>query len=213
MTDAYVDVHARRKDFAATIVEENATCSVSKLWFARNMNGQRWLMAGLNVIGGIAVLGSYVHGISTQADPNLAWGGVPEGLKPLYTISMFAAAIGYLVFTYYVFFRVDAERARIAGVAAYPLFNALYVAVLLPSALWMPLTFAMIEAPSAALWLAVRVDLAVVGLAALGFIFAFMRLQPVPTKGWRIALVVSAIAFANQTTFLDAIVWPAFFPV
>jgi len=169
-------------------------------------------MAWINVIGGIAVLGSYAHGLSTHPDPNSAWGGVPEEIKPLYTVSMFAAAAGYLLFTYVVLFRVDPARARLGSRAAYPLLNLLYIAVLLPSALWMPLTFAMIDAPGVGTWLAVRGVLAVVGAAALGFIYALARLEPTPGRGWRIVAVMGAIAFANQTALLDALVWPAFFP-
>ncbi len=170
-------------------------------------------MAWINVLGGVAVLGSYAHGIATQVDPGRVWGGVPIELQPVYTVSMFAAAFGYLLFTYFVFFRVDPATARIGSTPAYPLLNLLYVAALVPSALWMPLTFAMLDAPSGGLWFAIRLVLAIVGLAALGIIYVLARLEPDPGRGWRIAAVLGAVAFANQTALLDAIVWPAYFPV
>jgi hypothetical protein len=176
------------------------------------MHSQRKAMAWINVIGGVAVLGSYAHGIATHPDPGVVWGGVPLSLQPVYTVSMLAAAVGYLVFTWVVFFRIDPATARLGTWPAYPVLNGLYVAALLPSALWMPLTFSMLAAPSAETWFAVRLVLTVVGLAALGLIWALARIAPAPGPAWRIAAIAGAIAFANQTALLDALVWPAYFP-
>ena len=47
------------------------------------------------VIGGILVLGSYVHGIVTNPETRGdVWGGVPQAIQPLYTVSMLLAAAG-----------------------------------------------------------------------------------------------------------------------
>lgn len=170
-------------------------------------------MAVLNVVGGVAVLGSYALCIATHPNPSAAWGGVPEGIQPIYTVSMFLAAFGYLLFTYVLFFRVDPQRARLFDRPAYPILNGLYAGVLIPSALWMPLTMSMIDAPSVWLWVVIRVVLAIVGLSALGFLVALARIEPGPGRGWRIAAIVGVIAFANQTALLDALVWPAYYPV
>lgn len=176
------------------------------------MHSRRKAMAWINVVGGIAVLGSYAHGIATHPDPGAVWGGVPLSLQPVYTVSMLAAAAGYLVFTWVVFFRVDPATARLGSRPAYPLLNGLYVAALLPSALWMPLTFSMLEAPGTATWVAVRLVLFIVGLAALGLIWALVRVAPAPRPLWRGLAILGALAFANQTALLDALVWPAYFP-
>ena len=63
-------------------------------------------MAWINVLGCVAVLGSYAHGIAPRVDPGRVWGGVPVELQPVYTASMFAAAFGHLLFSYYVFLLV-----------------------------------------------------------------------------------------------------------
>jgi hypothetical protein len=168
----------------------------------------------LNAIGGAAVLGSYVHGIAsnpmTRGD---VWGGIPGPLEPVYTISMLCAAAGYFPFTYYILARVDPLRVRIFDRFGYGLFHVLYACVLFFSALWMPLTFAMLESPSVPLWYAIRITLAIVGLASLGILAALLTLRPRESGSAHKAAVIGSIAFCIQTTLLDALVWPAFFPV
>ena len=170
-------------------------------------------MAVLNVVGGIAVIGSYAHGFATHPDAGGAlWGGVPPALRPIYTLSMLLAAAGYFLFTSFLLFRVDPDRARVGGRFGYGWFNLLYALMLFPSALWMPLTFAMLAAPSPALWAAIRLVLALVGLGSLGLLAALVGITPrQPRVAHRLA-VVGAIFFSVQTALLDALVWPAFFP-
>jgi len=106
------------------------------------MHLKKWLLLFINIFGGIAVLGSYVQGI--LAHPRAAetlWGGVPLSIRPFYTAGMFLAAAGYFAFTYFILFRLDPRQARIFQRFGFGEFNALYAAILLPSALWMPLTF------------------------------------------------------------------------
>jgi hypothetical protein len=168
----------------------------------------------LNIIGGIAVLGSYVHGLAshplTRAD---VWGAVPESLRPIYTVSMLCAAAGYFPLTYYVLFRIDPDRIRIAERFGYGAFHILYGCVLVFSALWMPLTFAMLEQPSFALWYAIRLALAIVGLASLGLLAALLTARPREPGIAYSSAVAGCIAFCIQTALLDALVWPAFFPL
>lgn len=178
---------------------------------SRAAGGRRAIFLALNAFGGLAILGSYAHGLLTQPDPGRVWGGVPDGLRPLYTASMLAAAAGYFPMTLYVLLGLDPLRTRI-GRFDWSAFNALYALILLPSALWMPLTFALLEAPSGALWLAVRGVLALVGIGALGVLGAIALARPRgPRLAW-LAALAGAAAFVLQTTVLDALVWPAYFP-
>jgi hypothetical protein len=167
----------------------------------------------LNVAGGLAVLGSYAHGIAsnplTRGD---VWGGLPEGLRPLYTVSMLLAAAGYFAFSFFVFRRLDPHATRVAGGFGFGGFHILYALILIPSALWMPLTFAMLEAPSGLLWLAIRVTLALVGVGSLGMLVAVASARPAHAPVARAVAVAGAIAFSVQTALLDALVWPAYFP-
>ena len=166
------------------------------------------------LVGGIAVLASYVLGPLTQPGAaSLLWGGVPQGIRPLYTVGMFLGAGGYFAFTYFILFRVTPDMAHKASRFGFGLFNALYAAILLPSALWMPLTLLAAEQSSPALLWLVRLDLWTVAAASLGLLWALLAIEPrQPRWAHRLALVGS-ILFCLQTVILDAIVWVSFFKI
>ena len=173
----------------------------------------RGRFALLNVVGGIAVLGSYVVGLMTHPESSGAvWGGVPEGLQPLYTVCMLLAAAGYFFFTPYVFFKLDVDEVRVFSRFGFGAFEVLYAGILIPSALWMPLTFRMIAAPDPALWVAIRVVLFVVGISSVALIAALQSATPPGRPLARRLAIVGAIPFAFQTAVLDALIWPAYFP-
>jgi len=168
------------------------------------MHPAKRTMLWINVLGGIAVLGSYAWGLATHADPGVVWGGVPEALKPLYTVSMLSAAVGYFLFGGYLLFAVDGDRL--------PIVNRCFVLILVPSALWMPLTFQMLATPSPGLWIAIRVVLALVGLGSIGLLGALVTMGPGSSRVGHVLAIVGALAFCVQTALLDALVWPAYFP-
>jgi hypothetical protein len=75
----------------------------------------------------------------------------------------------------------------------------------------MPLTFVMIESPSAGTWLAIRLVLYLVGLSSLGLLAALLTLKP-RGKSWAHWLAVAGIiGFCFQTAILDALVWTSLF--
>jgi hypothetical protein len=170
-------------------------------------------MAWINVLGGVAVLGSYAQGLLNHPDiGNRLWGEVPEAIRPFYVGCMFLAAAGYMIFTYYLFFRVDPKTARIGGRFGFGVYNILYLVILFPSTLWMPLTFRMLENPSSALWLVIRLVLWSVGLGSIGLVGALLSLRPrQPQRTYWLA-TIGSIAFTIQTGLLDAIIWVVYFP-
>lgn len=177
------------------------------------MHREQKTLAWLNVIGGLAVLGSYAYGLGAHPETRHAlWGAVPQSIQPLYTISMLLAAIGYFPFTFLLLFRVEPAQARIAGRLGYGWFTVFYMLILLPSALWMPLTFLILDRWSALLWLAIRAVLALVALGSVGLLVSLLALTPRPPKALYVLAILGAVAFCIQTAVLDAIVWPAFFP-
>jgi hypothetical protein len=177
------------------------------------MNPDRRKMLAINLVGGVAVLGSYAYGLATHPEiRGQVWGGVPDSLRPFYSVSMLLAAAGYFAFSYFVFFRLDPKRTRVGSSAGLSVFNLLYVLILLPSALWMPLTFAMIEAPGAALWWAIRLVLCVAGAASLGMLAAILKAQSPGANSVRWLAVLGSALFCVQTALLDAVVWPVYFP-
>lgn len=178
------------------------------------MSAQQWTLIAINVAGGILVLGSYAQGLMAHPDNrNALWGGVPSSVQPLYTVSMLLAALGYFAFTYFVLFRVDAVDVRVAGRFGFWAFHVIYLLILLPSALWMPLTYAAIAGHSAGLRWVIRIVLAMVGLGSLALLAALLTLRTDSSSYAYWLAVAGSAAFCLQTAVLDALVWPAFFRV
>lgn len=168
-----------------------------------------WL--AINVVGGIAVLGSYVHGLLTHPDTrNDLWGSMPVELQAVYGVTMWLAAAGYFFFSYLFVVRTDADEVRF-GRGGFERINALYALIMVTSALWMPLTFAYFENPSAALWMAVRVDLLGVAAGSLGLLVALFTMEPRAEGTTGVLALLGLVLFCLQTAFLDPLVWPQFF--
>jgi hypothetical protein len=179
-----------------------------------HMNAKKWLLLFINLLGGGAVLGSYVWGFFTHPNAGQAlWGGVPDRIQPFYTAGMFLAATGYFAFTYFILFRLNPSKTQVFGRFGFGVFNILYAAILIPSALWMPLTFWALEKSSLCLLWTVRMVLAAVGLASLSLLLALLKVEPrLPRWAHRLAVAGSA-SFCLQTIILDAIIWVAFFRI
>jgi hypothetical protein len=172
---------------------------------------KQWL--AINVLGGIAVLGSYAHGLLTHPQTrDLLWGDMPGPLQDVYGVTMWLATAGYLVFMHFVLFRVDPAEAQVGKQFGFGVINACCAAVVVASALWMPLTFVYLASPSTALWMLIRSDLIVVGIGAVGLIVSLFNLSPRPTGWVGVVTTVALLLFALQTAFLDPFVWPSFFP-
>ncbi|HEX8992765.1 MAG TPA: hypothetical protein VF784_13885 [Anaerolineales bacterium] len=178
------------------------------------MNPKKRLLLTINLLGGAAVLGSYAGGIRTHPNAvNVLWGGVPASIQPFYTAGMFLAAAGYFAILYFILFRLDPDKTSVWHRSGFDTFNVLFAAILIPSSLWMPLTFAAVEATSGVLLWVVRLVLAAVGLASLGLLTALLNTQPRrPLWAYWLALIGCA-AFCLQTAVLDMIVWSAYFTV
>ena len=178
------------------------------------MHPKKWLLLIINLLGGAAVLGSYAYGVRTHPNAmDTLWGGVPASMRTFYTPSMVLAAAGYFAFIYFVLFRLDPNATRLGNRLGFGTFNALFAAILIPSALWMPLTFAAVEVSSVALLWVVRLVLAAVGLASLSLLVALLNVEPrhPPWAYW--LAVLGCVAFCLQTAVLDMIVWSAYFTV
>lgn len=168
-----------------------------------------WL--AVNVVGGAAVLGSYVHGLLTHPDTrNDLWGTMPAELQAVYGVTMWLAAAGYFLFSYYFFIQTDAEEVRF-GRFGFGLINGLYALIMVSSASWMPLTFAYFDHPSPGMWLAVRIDLFAVAVGSVGLIIALFTMKPRARGLAGVLAMIGLLPFALQTAFLDPWLWPQFF--
>ena len=141
---------------------------------------QRGAALTINVVGGVAVLGSYAHGLITHpGQSDLLWGALPANLQTLYTGMMIPAALGYLTFTAYLLF-AKAEDLTLFGNPAMPLINANYAVFLVTAALWMPLCWIALDGSAQWLFFPIRSVLALTGLAALGFIVILWKVEGPP---------------------------------
>ena len=170
-------------------------------------------LAVLNVFGGIAVLGSYVSAFAGSSDfQDGLWGGVPASLRALYTANMLLAATGYFPFTWLFVRKTTATEFRAITGFPYVLLLALYALVLIPSALWLPMTAKMLLAPDPQLWFWIRVVLALVGIGSTGILLVAFRFALTRGGAENWAAAIGAIPFFTQTAVLDALIWPAYFP-
>lgn len=161
----------------------------------------------INVLGGLAVLGSYAWGFLTYPNAGeVLWGGVPASLQPLYTISMFLGAGGYFAFSLYIL-SLDPSETKTLKRTGYKIFNALYAGILIPSALWLPLTVLAVGMASQALVWLVRLDLALVAIASLGLLAAISKVQPQRSTWNHRLAILGCVFFCFQTVILDAIIW------
>jgi hypothetical protein len=177
------------------------------------LNGQKLGLLAIVLAGGVAVLASYVWAfVASPASLAALWGGVPAAWLPAYTANMLLAALGFFAFPYLILFRLDPGQVRIAGRLGYRVFHLLYLVILVPSALWTPLTLWMLQGPSPGLWLAIRVVLALVGIAAVGLLAALLTLRPRPPRRLYGLALAGCLFFCLQTAVLDAFVWTSYFP-
>jgi len=178
------------------------------------MAPQQIILLIINTIGGGAVLGSYVYILkSTPNSADALWGGVPSWLRPVYTASMVLSALGYFAFLYFILFRLVPEDVVITNRFGFSLFHIVFLGILVPSALWMPLTSAWVANPSTILWIAVRTVLFLVGLFSCVLVWALLSLQS-RDPGFPFWLAVAGSAyFAFHTAVLDMLLWPLLFRI
>jgi hypothetical protein len=178
------------------------------------MHVRKWVFLIINIIGGIAVLGSYILGFTGKANAGvILWGGVPQEIRPFYTAGMLLATAGYFAFSYFIFFRLDADHTCIADRFGFSAFNILYSAILFPSALWLPFTFLAAES-SSPLWLwLVRLVLWIVGAGSLVLLIALWKVRPRQPRWAHSLAILGSLAFCLQTALLDAIVWVIYFQI
>ncbi len=178
------------------------------------MHRQKQIILVIIFAGGSAVLSSYALGFIQYADASQAlWGGIPQNVRPLYTLGMLLGALGYFAYTYFILFRLRPENTRISNRNGYELFNILYFAILFPSALWLPFTIQAVE-QSSQLWeWIVKTVLMVVAGASLGLLAALLKVEPRQPPWSHKVAVLGCFLFCFQTVVLDALVWGALFHV
>ena len=176
------------------------------------MNVPRLVLLIINIIGGAAVIGSYILGLKTHTGgADVLWGGVPLRIRSAYGVSMILSAVGYFAFIYFILFRLDPASTLIAGKLGYGFLSILFVLILGASALWMPLTYVYIGHSTTLIWIGIRVVLLIVGLSSCTLVWTLFNLNNgASSLAYWLAIAGSAY-FAFHTTVLDALTWPVLF--
>jgi hypothetical protein len=160
----------------------------------------------INLIGGAAVIGSYVWGLAGKTGgANALWGNAPANIRSVYTASMILSALGYLAVMYFLFFALDLSTINTA------VFYGAFLGILLASAFWMPLTNMYVSHSSVILWVAIRVVLLIVGVASIVLAALLISLHAKEGGAAYWLAVVGACYFAFHTAVLDAALWPVLF--
>ena len=141
----------------------------------------------------------------------MLWGGVPESIRPIYTVSMVLSAIGYFAFLNLLLLRVDPKEVTVGRRFGYSIFYPIFCLILIPSAFWMPLTNLYADEPSSGTWAGIRIVLFLVGLASIALAWALFALRPRNQGKAYWAAVAGSCYFAFHTFVLDAILWAALF--
>ena len=163
----------------------------------------------VNLIGGTAVLASYVWGVWQFDEPATAlWGDAPAIVRSSALVTMLLAALGYLWMVWgHLLWQSEFSSIRLRGYDAAWLIVAIDATILLLSTLWMPLTVAAIQRQSQMLRYAVFGVLWAVAVATMILVWAVARSESsAPLWSHRLA-IAGSLAFALQTVILDAIVW------
>jgi hypothetical protein len=151
-----------------------------------------------NVIGCAAVLATYIAGAAIYPDYMRAiWSNVPEPLNVLHTVNIVLAAFGY-VLTAWILNSARAESLNRTLLAAITL-------TLSGSILWVPLNLAHLEAPTNVLLFALRLDLFVVGLGALGMLVSIVKTRPATIYGGNIVAFLATMPVIIQVVLFDSI--------
>jgi hypothetical protein len=179
----------------------------------RMLARQKLVYLAINVVGGLAVLGSYAYGFIQ--DPDLVqqlWGDVPQALLGLYNINMLLASTGYLLMLSYILTCLPADCRSDSGGLVFERLNYLTGLILFCSALWMPLSFALLDTPNLDLWWCIRAVLFGTGASAL--VCAYQVHKYAEKRGLFLKIALCAyFFFCVQTALLDALIWPYYFPI
>ncbi|MFK7896573.1 MAG: hypothetical protein AB8G23_12095 [Myxococcota bacterium] len=173
---------------------------------------QRRALLLLIAMGGSTVLASYVLAFVLEPDVRTGlWGGIPEGgMRDFYTVNMLLAAVSFFPMTWALGFATPTDALKEKTGIGFVGMLAAYAAILMASALWLPLTALYLGEQSAILWWLIRLILFIVGLGASVLFYMLLQRAKDGSVGIRLAAGLFFF-FWLQTAILDALVWPYFF--
>ena len=173
---------------------------------------QKILLIFINIIFGSLVLLSYYKGVNREPELSLKlWGGVPKVLQPYIVASMFISAIGYFFFTANFLLNVNPAEAIFLGKFNYWSLCVVYLFILIPSALWIELSFSYIKNGDINTWYYIVSVLYCVGIFSVILLLFTVDTYVDNNSKLYLPSIIGAAFFAFHTLFLDGLIWTFFF--
>ena len=173
----------------------------------------RTLFALVNILGGMAVLGSYAWCLVTYPEHrNALWGGVHGTLRSIFTLSMLLAAGGYITFCYVIIFQVGERtfgKNPVLGTNAIIILTTVFLA---SAAMWMPSLIAFYRSGEGHWWVVCTLSLWVtaISLILMTGVTAISHVDGISKAS--INASVAGLAYTTfHCLFLDAVVWVALY--
>lgn len=171
------------------------------------------LFLSVNVLGGLAVISSYLIGLWYFPEHrNELWGGIQDNWKNVLVLSMLLAAAGYMTFCYFAVFREGANilgKFMFLGPHTISWLTALF---LVSAAVWMPASIFYLHTGNGLWWVATVAVLWITALTliTLTVVVAFSDNQATPMLD-RISCTIGLSLITTHCLFVDAIIWVVFF--
>lgn len=176
------------------------------------MGKSKRLLLVINLIGGVSVVSSYLVTILTYPGSLMDfWGRIPDSLIRLYSILIILSAVSYILFTAYIL-SINAPKPQLIWKRfGYRGFHLSYLLILIPSALWMPLTRFYLDSPSMRRWSLVEMDLRLVAVGSTLLLIQFAGIRPVKRRLFYALSLVALLVFFIQTSIIDPFFWTSGF--
>jgi len=164
----------------------------------------------VNTILGLLLLYSYYFSINKLEKPQRLWGRIHEKYRPVYTVSMLLAALGYMLIMYFLVVKVKNNNELLREILV------LQIIVILASMLWIPLATKYIKNKNEdknknkniILKFAIILILFTVAIASLGNFFKVLSINfPQKDINVRFFSVIGAFYLFFHTFALDFLSW------
>ena len=167
----------------------------------------------VNILGGVSVLGSYIFCLLMYPEHREAlWGGVDASVKPIFVGSMLIAALGYMLFLYFMIFKSGADMFD-SGMLFGRFTPSIICAVfLIAGTIWMPATVGYLNAPQHLFW---NIVVASLWVTATSLIFLTLVVLVTIINEMTFTKILSVCGLGYITLhclILDAIIWVNRFP-
>ena len=173
---------------------------------------QKIVLIFINIMFGSLVLLSYYKGVNREPELSLKlWGGVPKVLQPYIVASMFISALGYFFFTANFLLNINPEEAKFLGKFNYWSLCVVYLFILIPSALWIELSFSYMKSGDINTWYYTVSTLYCVAIFSVVLLLFTVDTYVDNSSKLYLPSVLGASLFTFHTLFLDGLIWTFFF--